>query len=685
MTDAKRSGATGPAADDARRTRPGSSSRRSAPRSRLPVAILWHQHQPFYRTGIGGDPEGAYLLPWVRLHAVRDYYAMPALVSDYPNVHLTINLVPSLVLQLEDYVENGATDLWMELCLTPTDALTDADRSFIVSRFFDADWRNEIRIYPRYAQLLRKRQEPRRFSDQDIDDLKMWFNLAWFPPEARHEPWRLENGEEVCVREFIEKGRGFGIDDVARVLEEQLKIMRNVMPIHKRLVASGQLEVSVSPFYHPILPLLADTDRATIDDPAARYPKRFNHPEDALAQLEMSVEFCTNRFGRRPRGLWPSEGSVGEHMVDLVAEAGFEWMATDRGVLEKSGEQGYDTDDPEVLLRPYLAGKPGRQVSTFFRHTRLSDDIGFSMQKYADYGRAAAEFLEWIRSGFARTVEEPSERIITLALDGENAWGSYRNDGRAFLRALYSGLNTDPELIAVTFSEFIDGDAGRGVLAHPPAEQYEVSPLYCASWIDEMGSPHGNDLNIWVGSPEENRAWETLGLVRDHLNEVGATPSTHPKAFESLYASEGSDWFWWYGDDFRLPAGVEWTFDLLFREHLKNVYRYLGETAPAFLDDPIVRRQVIWTREHPARAIRPGQLLKIISETPGRLKCSLDRWRTSFECPLEPVGDVMANISGYAATLGPFDEAVWGVEFVFSDSPGPGTYTVLVLKSNRSG
>jgi alpha-amylase/alpha-mannosidase (GH57 family) len=629
--------------------------------------------------GIGGKSEGAYLLPWVRMHAVRDYYSMAALVADHPDVHLTINLTPGLVIQLEDYVDNGATDLWMELSLTPSEHLTDADRSFIVSRFFDANWRHEVEVFPRYSQLLRKRRERRAFSDSDIDDLKVWFNLAWFPPEARSGPWELENGETVCVRELLEKGRGFDVDDAVRVLEEQLKIMRNVVPLHRRLVESGQIEVCVSPFYHPILPLLADTDLATLDDAAAVLPRRFNHPEDARAQLEKSVEFYRSRFGKRPRGLWPSEGAVGQHIVDLVADAGFEWMATDRGVLERSGESGYDTNDPEVLMRPYLAGERGRQVSTFFRHTRLSDDIGFKLQDYSDYGRAAADFLCWIREGFARAVDDPSERVLTLALDGENAWGSYRNHGRAFLKALYARLSKDDELVAVTFSEFLDGDPERAVSAHPVEEQYEVSPLHTASWIDEMGSPDGNDLNIWIGSPEENMAWEMLGRVRDHLSECGATPESHPMAFESIYAAEGSDWFWWYGDDFSLPAGTEWVFDLLFRGHLKNVYGYLNEEPPGFLEEPILRRQVVWTRDHPVRAIRPGHRLRILSDSPGAIKWSLDRWRTCCESRLEPIGDVMANLSGYATTLGPFDEDTWGVEFVFVGSPGPGTNTVLVL------
>jgi alpha-amylase/alpha-mannosidase (GH57 family) len=646
---------------------------------RLAVAFLWHQHQPFYRLATDGKAEGAYLLPWVRLHAVRDYYSMAALVAEYPNVHLTVNLVPSLILQLEDYAENGATDLWMELCLTPTEHLTDSDKHFIVSRFFDANWRNEVEIHPRYSELLRMRREGRAFSDRDIDDLKMWFNLAWFPPEARQGAMALEDGEAVSVLEFIDRGRDFRVSDMVRVLELQLEIVRSVMPLHKRLSDEGQIEISVSPLYHPILPLLADTDRATIDAPHSTLPRRFSHPEDAKAQLERAVSLYEDRLGRRPRGLWPSEGAVGEHMVDLVADAGFEWMATDRGVLERSGDHGYETEDPEILLRPYLAGTGDRRVSTFFRHTRLSDDIGFSLQDYSDYDRAAGVFLDWIRKGFARRVSDPGERVLTLAADGENAWGSYRNCGRAFLRGIYRRLNDDPELVAVTFSEFMDGDASRGVGPHPKDEQHEVTPLYCASWIDEMGSARGNDLNIWIGSPQENRAWEVLGDVRDHLDRLGATPETHPAAFESLYAAEGSDWFWWFGDDFLLPPGVDWTFDMLFREHLKNVYRALGEEPPGVLDEPIVRKQVVWTKDEPVRAMESGHVLRIISDSPGVVRWSLDRWKTSDERTLEPAGDVMANLSGYATTLGPFESDVWGVEFTFDGDASEGTYTVLVV------
>jgi len=656
-------------------------------RAKLPVAILWHQHQPYYRSRLGGEPRGAYLLPWVRLHAVRDYYAMAALVAEFPNVHVTVNLVPSLISQLDDYLENGATDDWMELSRKPVASLTAMERDFVIARFFDADHRNEISIRRRYGQLLSKRKKGLSVSGSDLNDLRMWYNLAWFPPETRQGEWTLTDGDTVSVAEFVRKGRGFGEGEIEAVLGEQMKLLRNVVPLHRKLMDEGQLEVSVTPFYHPILPILVDSDAATVDDPRGKLPPRFSRPQDARAQLERAVSFYEERFGRAPRGLWPSEGSVGEHVVDLVYEAGFDWWATDRGVLEKSGEHGYETEDPEILLRPYLAGRPGRQVSTFFRHTRLSDDVGFTMQSYADYDAAAEEYVGWIRKGFAKRVKDPGERVISIILDGENAWGSYRNCGRAFLRGLYSRLNDDPDLVTTTFSEFIDGNAERGVRAHPMEEQYEVSPLFTASWIDEMGSPHGNDLNIWIGSPEENRAWELLGRACERLERSGETPESAPEAFEALYVAEGSDWFWWYGDDFVLPPGGDWMFDWLFRERVKDMYRALGEEPPSELDEPITRGRETWSEAEPLVEVPVGGSLRILSAQPGFVRFTTDDWETTREERLEPTGDAMSRVTGYSARLGPFGDGVRSVQFrILTESSRPAhTYSVRVGASRLGG
>ena len=266
-------------------------------RDRLCVGILWHQHQPFYRATLDGPPEGAYLLPWVRLHAVRDYYPMAMLIDEFPGVHATVNLVPSMVRQIEDYVEHGATDLWMELSLTPSRRLSESERGFVTARFFDADRRFEVEPHPRYAELYAKRRAGARMTDRDITDLRMWVNLAWFPPEARGGSMRLEDGGEISVAEFVGKGKGFDDDEIAVVLEAQLRLMRNVLPLHRRLAREGRIEVSVSPFYHPILPLVADSSLANIDAAGSRLPQRFSWPEDAHAQLERAAAFHADRFG----------------------------------------------------------------------------------------------------------------------------------------------------------------------------------------------------------------------------------------------------------------------------------------------------------------------------------------------------------------------------------------------------
>ncbi len=633
-----------------------------------------------YRARQDGDPRGSYMLPWVRLHAVRDYYAMAALVREYPNVHVTINLVPSLIVQLEDYTDRGATDAWQELSLKPTPELTPAERDFIIARFFDASWENEITIHPAYSRLLNIRRARGTFTDEDITDLKVWFNLVWFPSDAYHHSIELVTGETVDVARLVKKAVRFSQDDVEYVLDEQYKLMRAVLPIHRQMMEAGQLEISVTPFYHPILPLVADTDFATIDAPGCSLPERFSHPEDAAAQIQKAVVFYEEKFGRAPRGMWPSEGSVGQHVAGMFADAGLSWIATDQGVLARSGKWGYDVGDPEVLARPYRVGEKGREVAAFFRHTKLSDDIGFTMQGYADYDRAADDFLMWVRHGYADVLKNRRNRVLSIILDGENAWGSYRNRGTAFLRGIYSRLNDDPDLVPVTFSEYLDGNPGRGVAAHPTAKLDAIRPLFCASWIDEMGSADGNDLNIWVGSPQENRAWGLLGRVRAHLDEVGATPETHPAAFEAVYRAEGSDWFWWFGDDFVQPTGGELMFDHIFREHLKDVYRGLGEEPPAELDEPIADDIVIWSAGDPAGTVRAGQILRIMTGGAGTVEWTTDDWKHKHTTRLVPAGDVMSNRIGYAAGLAPIPASASVVRFrILVEAGEDGEQSVSVM------
>lgn len=545
------------------------------------LAILWHFHQPMYKN-IVNSQKGVYVMPWVRLHSVRDYFSMAHLLIKYPRVHLTFNFVPSLLCQIEDYVNNFATDRELELSLTPVSKLSTEDKGYILMRFFDVNYNSQIYPYPRYRELLKKKQSKKSFTNQDLIDLKMWFNLCWFGNEFKEREVTLPDSHTLTVKNFIEKGSGFKEDDIHKIIDLQYKIMANIIPIYKTLQDKAQIEISTSPFYHPIIPLIYDTNQATIDKEGLRLPHQFSRPEDAKAQINLAVDYYYKVFGRYPRGMWPPEGAVSQATIYLFAQANIDWIASDQGVLQKSGKYGYETHKPNVLCQPYLAvdDDKGLGVSIFFRETKLSNAISFDYQAYTDYKDAVNEFIYKIKQ-FANN----EDRILTIILDGENPWGAYRDMGRQFLNTLYKNLSEDNDIITTTFSEYITGNSMRGILPHPKQLQKMVYDLFCASWIDQAGSFPGNDLGTWIGDEEKNKAWNLLRAVRDDLEEKGINPIGYPKVFNSIYAAEGSDWFWWYGGDY--SSNRDEQFDTLFRTHLKNVYLALELTPPDILDRPI--------------------------------------------------------------------------------------------------
>lgn len=627
---------------------------------KLYLAILWHQHQPVYKDASHPQQAGSYIQPWVRLHAIRDYYSMAALVAEHPGVHLTINLTPSLLWQIEDMVEHGATDRALELTLKLAEALTDEEREQLLSTFFDAHWQNQIFPHLRYRELFTQRRQGRPFTVQDLRDLQMWFSLAWFGQEFRDGEVRLVTGEVVSVRRFVEQERDFRAADIEVMVAEQYKIMRAVIPIHRQLQEPGQIEVSTTPFYHPILPLLVDTDEATIDRPGTTHPRRFAHPEDAEAQVRLAVEHYQRWFGQPPRGMWPAEGAVSQSVIPIFARSGVRWIATDRGVLARSGRWGYQVDDPNVLCQPYRAEEGEHAISVFFRDTRLSDDIGFRYQEYPDYEQAARVFLTEIKERFAWQVTGDEDRVLAIVLDGENAWSAYREDARPFLHALYGLLERDTEVRTVTFSEYLEGNPERGIAPHPLKAQAKVYDLFTGSWIDENASAPGVDLGTWIGEDEENRGWELLGQARDFLKETSVAPA--PAAFQALYTAEGSDWFWWFGED--QDSGNDDEFDDLFRTHLKNIYLSLGVEPPAELDRHIVPHAVVWTFARQVSHIQRGDRLTVRSNCPGILT-----WRTDGGVPgaaeMVPAGGVMAGVRRYHLTIGPFPPDVKEVRFTF--------------------
>jgi alpha-amylase/alpha-mannosidase (GH57 family) len=590
--------------------------------------LLWHQHQPIYRNTLAREPRGSYLHPWVRLHALRDYYSMAHIVKEHDGIHLTVNLSGSLLWQLRDYLEGGATDRALELTRKPAETLTTAERQYVLTNFFDAHWHNQVAVHPRYGELFVKRRDRRRFSTEDLRDLQMWFNLAWFGKEFREGEVELATGETASVRDLVAKGRGFAARDIDGMIAEQFKILRAVIPLHRALQNEGRIEVVTTPFAHPILPLIVDTDEATIDRPAAKHPARFHHPEDADAQVEIAVRLYRDCFGASPEGMWPAEGAVSASTVPIYARNGVRWIASDEGVLARSARWGYDVRDPHVLCRPYRVSDSGESLSVFFRETRLSNAIGFDYQGYADYRKAAEDFVGEIKERYARKLSDDDEHVLTVILDGENAWGSYEDDGRPFLEALYRLLAKDSEIRTVTFREYLTGNAARGVSAHPMEQHRPV----------------------------------LLGRARAFLEAQGATPGSAPEAFESLYFAEGSDWFWWFGSD--QDSGRDEEFDELFRTHLRNVYRARGARPPEELEAHIVPRSVLWTHVAPVHRIQPGDRLSVRTHCPGELEWSVDGGPVG-RAALSPVGGVMAGASLFQLTLGPFLESATELRFRF--------------------
>ena len=549
------------------------------------VALLWHMHQPFYQDLLTGE----HVLPWVRLHALKDYWGMAALLREFPGVKVTFNLVPSLLVQLEAFARDEARDRHLELGVKPAEQLTDDERAFCIGHFFHAHRPRMIDPYPRYRQLLAQRGEggglsaglpASPFSTEDIRDLQVWHKLVWID-QGYHD-------EDERVRALLAKGTGFSEEDKVTLRAVELELLGKVVPEYAAAAARGQVELSTSPFYHPILPLLCDTDVYLRTHPQSRMPReRFHHPEDAAEQLARAVALHERLFGERPRGLWPSEGSVSDAMAGLVAEAGFGWMATDEAILARTQGVTFTRsgdghlDQPERLYRPYAVGGGAQPVACGFRDHALSDLIGFTYASWSAEG-AADDFLYRLvtagRQYGSRT--GGGDATVFVILDGENAWEQYDRQGRPFLRALYERLASHPEIQTVTMAE----------ACAAPTET--LASIFPGSWIN-------GDFYIWIGHADDRRAWGQLAEARRMLDAAAGSvaPEALGRAREEILIAEGSDWFWWYGDDHSSEHDLE--FDELFRRHLRNVYRAIDRPVPEELFVTNI------TTAPPARAVEP--------------------------------------------------------------------------------
>ena len=531
------------------------------------VAILWHMHQPYYEDLVTRE----HILPWVRLHALKDYWGMAALLEEFPDIRLTFNLVPSLLVQLEAFAAEQAHDRCLALGMKPAHALTREDVRFVLLNFFHAQRQRMIDPYPRYAELLALRgsgtseadieSAAGRYETDALRDLQVWQKLAWIDPTWRERDPR--------VQALVGKGSHFSEEDKQDLRVIELELLNAVIPAYRRGIEAGRIEVSTSPFYHPILPLLCDTDIFRRTHPMAHAPRqRFQRPDDALAQLVQAASYHERLFGRRPLGLWPSEGSVSDAMVPLVAQAGFRWMATDEMILASSlgttfGRDGRGlVDQADRLYRPYSVAAGGAEVACGFRDHSLSDLIGFVYSGWSADAAADDFVSRLVDAGRqASSRDSTAEPTIFIILDGENAWEHFEGGGRPFLRSLYRRLSDHEELRTVTMAEAC------------AAPRHVLNGIFPGSWIDA-------NFYIWIGHPDDQKAWSQVADARLALDEAGAAvdAETEARARQEMFIAEGSDWCWWYGDDHSSEHDRE--FDELFRRHLRNVYFLLGRPAP---------------------------------------------------------------------------------------------------------
>ena len=547
------------------------------------VCLLWHMHQPFYKDLLSRQ----YRMPWTRLHALKDYFGMVEMTREFPALRLTFNLVPSLIAQIEDYATGAARDPLLELAQKPADQLSREERLMALANLFQANPRHMIARYPRYERLFALFRTadsvPERalslFTTSDFADLQTLSQLAWFD--------EIYLSGDAEVRALVEKGEGYGVADQQVLARKQRELLGRVVGAYREAQDRGQVELSTTPYYHPILPLVCDSNVAEESRPGMPLPRRFRYPQDARLQLERAIAKHTEVFGRPPAGLWPSEGSVSDQVLAMAADLGFRWAASGEGVLARSLASGFLRDAQGVpanaaaLYGSYefapaeAADGQAGPLRLFFRDHCLSDLIGF-VYSNMDPEQAARDLLERLRRCGRAACAGARDPVVSVILDGENAWESYSKNGRAFLACLYAGLSSDPELRPATFSEALELEP-RGRLAH-------VVP---GSWINA-------NFDIWIGAGEDNRAWNLLNDARAFFAAAEAAPGPVSReqlelAREELLIAEGSDWNWWFGPEHHTINDRH--FDELYRTHLANVYRALGAGAPDFLAVPIARHE----------------------------------------------------------------------------------------------
>ncbi|OUR71105.1 glycoside hydrolase [Methylophaga sp. 41_12_T18] len=533
---------------------------------KLKVVLCWHMHQPQYSEPMGG----MYQLPWTYLHAIKDYVDMAWHLESIPNAKAVVNFAPTLIEQIADYDEQlksrfkGTGHLKDPLLIaldSPVQPASAEERKTLINACLRANEEKLIAPFPCFASLAETARwlldKPERLdyiNDQFMIDMVVWYHLAWMGESVRRS--------DVRIQELMKKGKKYTFHDRRQLMIVIGELLDGLIPRFRRLAESGRVELSVTPYAHPIVPLLLDINSTLEAMPDAPLPEATNYPggeERAHWHMEEGLRVFESYFGFRPKGCWPSEGAVCEDTLKLIAQHGFDWAATGENVLRNS--LNISDMAGENIHKPYKL--PGVSPACFFRDDGLSDLIGFSYTKWgAD--DAVNDFIHHLTTIKSTTEDEP-DRVVSIILDGENAWEYYSYNGYYFLQALYSRLADHPEIELTTFSEALKA----GV------KSAELPKMMAGSWV--YGS-----FSTWIGEPDKNHGWDLLSAAKQTFDRVIIEKTFEPDFMQALLRQlaicEGSDWFWWFGD-YNASDSVS-DFERLFRMHLSNLYQMLGEEVP---------------------------------------------------------------------------------------------------------
>ncbi|MCX7879411.1 MAG: glycoside hydrolase family 57 protein [Ignavibacteria bacterium] len=522
----------------------------------LRICFLWHQHQPYYRS------EEIFILPWVRFHSVKDYLDLALLLDEFPNIKQTFNIVPSLLLQIEEYLSNQVKDKIQVLSFKHPSELTKEEKNEILKQFFVCNYQNLIAPYPRYLQLYEKVKNGFELNEEELLDLQVWYNLAWVGPITRQRSY---------FQRFFQKGKNFTQTEKELLLNLHLKTLEEIVPTLKRLKVLQQIDLSISPFYHPILPLLIDNGIAKLGLPDIELgEEEFRYPGDALLHIQKGKSFFYSHFGFTPLGIWPSEGALSTEALQIILSEGFLWTATDPKLLFKT----INIEKPEIQYFPFLYEENGKKLFVFFRDRGLSDAIGFTYHHW-NTEKAVDDFINrlfYIRQQIINSFGEEHLEIacVPIILDGENCWEFYPENGLPFLKSLYSRLQELDEFKTTFFTD---------VVSQMPSDySYVLKEIFPGSWIDA-------NFYTWIGQKPKQKAWFWLSRTRKLVEKYKSNETKFNNAMELMLIAEGSDWFWWYGDDNIAPNKED--FDVLYRYYLRKIYECLEEEVPKELFQPL--------------------------------------------------------------------------------------------------